>query len=85
MPDRVVVDQVDFRQALVFPRVVGSVVGALKPGRILVGTFMLVALMVVGRAYDVVRGPAVQPSGLLAGPRTPVDQAMERAFLSTVA
>jgi hypothetical protein len=85
MPDRVVVDQVDFRQALVFPRVVGSVVGALKPGRILVGTFMLVALMVVGRAYDVVRGPAVQPSGLLAGPRTPVDQAMASEVARRVA
>lgn len=85
MPDRVVVDQVDFRQALVFPRVVGSVVGALKPSRILVGTYMLVALMVVGRAYDLVRGPAVQPSGLLSGPRTPVDLAMASEVARRVA
>ena len=85
MPDRVVVDQIDFRQAFVFPRIVGSVVGALKPARILVGTYMLVCLIVVGRAYDLVRGPAVQPAGLLAGPRTPVDQAMASEVARRVA
>jgi uncharacterized membrane protein len=85
MPDRVVVDQIDFRQALVFPRIVGSVVGALKPARLLVGTFMLVAVMVVGRTYDLVRGPAVQPAGLLAGPRTVVDQAMASEVARRVA
>lgn len=76
MPDRVIVDQVDFRQALVFPRVVGSVVEALRPASILLGTFALVAMVVVGRGWDAVRGPSVQPAGLLAGPRTVVDQAM---------
>ena len=85
MPDRVVVDQVDFRQALVFPRVIGSVVGALQPARILVGAFMLVVLLVVGRSYDFVRGPAVQPAGLLAGPRSPIEAAMASEVARRVA
>ena len=76
MPDRVVVDRIDFREALVFPRVFASAVGALQPPRILLATFALLCLIVVGRAYDVVRGPSVQPAGLLATSRTSVDSAV---------
>ncbi len=70
MTDRVVVDRIDFREALVFPRVVGSVVGALRPGRMLLGAFVLLCLVMVGRVHDALRGPTVQPAGLLAPPRT---------------
>jgi hypothetical protein len=73
MADRVVVDRIDFRQALVFPRVVGSVVGALQPSRMLLGTFALLCLIAIGRVHDAVRGPTVQPSGLLAPARTAID------------
>ena len=73
MADRVVVDRIDFRQALVFPRVVGSVVGALQPSRILLGTFALLCLIAIRRVHDAVRGPTVQPSGLLAPARTAID------------
>ena len=76
MPDRVVVDRIDFREALVFPRVVASAVGALRPARILFGTFALLCLIVVGRAHDVVRGPTVQPSGLLVPARTAVESSI---------
>lgn len=70
MTDRVVVDRIDFREALVFPRVVGSVVGALRPGRMLLGAFALMCLVLIGRGHDLLRGPTVQPAGLLAPPRT---------------
>lgn len=73
MADRVVVDRIDFREAFVFHRVVGSVVGALQPSRLLLGTFALLCLIVIGRVHDAVRGPTVQPSGLLAPARTAIE------------
>lgn len=76
MADRVVVDRIDFREALVFPRVVSSAVGALKPSRMLLATFALLCLVVVGRAHDFVRGPTVQPSGLLTPARTAVESSI---------
>lgn len=76
MPDRVVVDRIDFRQALVFPRVFASAVGALQPPRVILATFALLCLIVVGRAHDALRGPTVQPAGLLASSRSAVDSAI---------
>ena len=76
MPDRVVVDRIDFREALVFPRVFASAIGALQPTRMLLATFALLCLIVVGRCHDLVRGPTVQPAGLLATARTAVDSAV---------
>jgi hypothetical protein len=73
MADRVVVDRIDFREALVFPRVVAAAVGALRPPRLLLATFTLLCLVVLGRGYDAVRGPSVQPAGLLAPTRTSLD------------
>ncbi len=73
MADRVVVDQVDFRSALVFPRVLSAVSGALQPSRLLAATFVLLALAVTGRLYDAVRGPVTQPAGLLAPARSSID------------
>lgn len=73
MADRVVVDRIDFREALVFPRVLASAVSALQPPRLLLATFALLCLVVLGRGYDAVRGPSVQPAGLLAPPRTILD------------
>ena len=73
MADRVVVDRIDFREAFVFHRVVGSVVGALQPSRLLLGTFALLCLIAIGRVHDAVRGPTVQPSGLLAPARTVIE------------
>jgi hypothetical protein len=76
MADRVVVDRIDFREALVFPRVVASAVSALQPPRVLLATFALLCLIVLGRAIDSVRGPSVQPAGLLAPARTVLDSAV---------
>ncbi len=76
MTDRVVVDRIDFREALVFPHIIRSVVGALQPTRIFMATFVLLCMVMVGRGYDALRGPTVQPSGLLSASRTAVDQAM---------
>ena len=76
MADRVVVDRIDFREALVFPRVIASAVGALRPSRVLFATFALLCLIVVGRAHDLLRGPTVQPSGLLSAARTSIESSI---------
>ena len=76
MADRVVVDRIDFREALVFPRVFASAVSALQFPRLLLATFSLLCLVVLGRGYDAVRGPSVQPAGLLAPARTALDSGM---------
>jgi len=85
MPDRVVVDRIDFREALVFPRVVGSVVGALQPARMLLATFALLSILVVGRGYDLIRGPVVPAAGLLAGDRAAGDAALASEMARRIA
>ncbi len=62
MAERVVVDQIDFRSALVFPRVLNSATGAFQPSRLLAATFIVLALAVAGallrriaRSHDSVR------------------------------
>jgi uncharacterized membrane protein len=76
MADRVVVDRIDFREALVFPRVIASSVSALQLPRVLLATFSLLCLIVLGRGYDTLRGPSVQPAGLLAPARTVLDRSV---------
>ncbi|MCE9618657.1 MAG: hypothetical protein K8R92_01960 [Planctomycetes bacterium] len=76
MADRVVVDQIDFRSALVFPRVLSAATGAFQPSRLLAATFILLALAVTGRFYDALRGPVIQPTGLLAPARSSINSAV---------
>lgn len=73
MSERVVVDQIDFRSALVFPRVLHSATGAFQPARLLAATFVVLALAVAGRFYDALHGPTIQPAGLLAPVRSQFD------------
>lgn len=65
---RVIVDLIDFRSALLFPRIVGSIAAGLRPGRVLVAFLMLTALSAAGAVWDAAMPAAVSPNGLLAGP-----------------
>ena len=76
MAERVVVDQIDFRSALVFPRVLNAATGTFQPARLLAATFIVLALAVAGRFYDALRGPTIQPAGLLAPSRSQIDSAV---------
>ncbi len=76
MAERVVVDQIDFRSALVFPRVLNSATGAFQPSRLLAATFIVLALAVAGRFYDALRGPMIQSAGLLSPTRSSIDSAV---------
>lgn len=76
MAERVVVDQIDFRSALVFPRVLNSATGAFQPSRLLAATFIVLALAVFGRFYDALRGPMIQSAGLLSPTRSLIDSAV---------
>ncbi len=76
MAERVVVDQIDFRSALVFHRVLTSATGAFQPSRLLAATFIVLALAVAGRFYDALRGPTIQPAGLLSPARSQIDSAV---------
>ncbi|MSR34613.1 MAG: hypothetical protein EXS12_07450 [Phycisphaerales bacterium] len=75
MAERVVVDQIDFRSALVFPRVLNAATGAFQPSRLLAATFIVLALAVAGRFYDALRGSMIQPAGLLSATRSSMDSA----------
>lgn len=70
MPDpkkRIIVDGVDFAQILFFPRIIAQAASALQPARLIVGLFMVVALVTFGRIWDGLAEPQIHPRGLAVG------------------
>src|SRR5688500_6139847 len=70
---RMIVDGVEFGQVFAFPLLFRAITWAFGPSRLLVALFMVIALVAMGRLWDAVTEPNVQPSGLAAG------RAMEEA------
>jgi hypothetical protein len=75
-PRRVIVDGIDLRSALMFPRIMGAVPAGLRPGRVFIAFALLVVLSAFGSAWDAVMPATVSPSGLFVGK---LDERAEKA------
>ncbi|MFG0331289.1 MAG: hypothetical protein ACF8PN_15485 [Phycisphaerales bacterium] len=60
----VIVTEINWREALLFPRIVSAFTMAAQPGRLLMGLAIVTVLMLGGSLWDAVAGPTVGPAGL---------------------
>ncbi len=85
-PDRrIIVEGVEFAQLVQFPRILRSVTAAFQLPRLVIGLFLVVALVVGGRAWDTVFTATVSPDGLMAGPWKPDEAATLQALRAELA
>ncbi len=81
-PDRrIIVEGVEFAQLVQFPRILRAVTAAFQLPRLVIGLFMVVALVVGGRVWDTVFPATVSPDGLMAEPWTTDDAAGSQQVL----
>ena len=70
-PDRrIIVEGVEFAQLVQFPRILRAVTAAFQLPRLVIGLFLVVALVVGGRVWDTFFPSNVSPDGLMAAPWT---------------
>ncbi len=82
---RMVVDRIEFGQLFRFPMILRAVTQAMQPPRLIIGLFMVVAIMAVGKAWDDwADTPTISPEGLLAPERTPDQIATAQAGLRRI-
>ena len=85
-PDRrIIVEGVEFAQLVQFPRILRAVTAAFQLPRLVIGLFLVVALVVGGRAWDTVFPATVSPDGLMAGPWKPDEAATQQALRAELA
>jgi hypothetical protein len=82
-PDRrIIVEGVEFAQLVQFPRILRAVTAAFQLPRLVIGLFLIVALVVGGRVWDSVFDEAsVSPDGLMAQRWTDDDAAASQQVL----
>lgn len=64
---RIIVDGVEFSQLVEFPKIFRAVTGAMQPARLAIALLMITALITLGRVWDGLTDPRVDPEGLAAG------------------
>jgi len=85
-PDRrIIVEGVEFAQLVQFPRILRSVTAAFQLPRLVIGLLLVVALIVGGRSWDIVFPGGVSPDGLMAGPWTPDEAAVQQVLRAELA
>lgn len=60
---RIIVDGVDFAEIIRFPKVLGAVLSAMQPSRLVVGLLMVTTLITAGRLWDGFTTPRIPPGG----------------------
>lgn len=81
-PDkRIIVEGVEFAQLVQFPRILRAVTAAFQLPRLVLGLLLVAALVVGGRAWDLVFSAEVSPEGLMAEPWTTADAADSQQVL----